>query len=638
MSLIRELWLAITFLMLLAFGGTFAISTAAARNYFQQQLFLKNVDNATTLALTMSQMDKDPVTIELLLSAQFDAGHYRLIRLTDPDGQVIIERRSDNPIEGVPAAFVAAVPLHVAPGIAQVQDGWKQYGTLTVESHDQYAYAGLWRGTLELLGWFILTAVATGIVGTALLRWILSPMQAVVGQAEAIGERRFITTREPRTEEFKRLVRAMNTLSGRVRQMVEEEAQRVEQVRRQAQIDPVTSLLNRETFVAALDSALHSEDGGSSGAIVILRVAGLAEFNRSLGRQAVDQMLRRVGDKLTAAAANHREPWVLARLNGADFAVIAPGETDAVAVADRLAGEARLALDRPDGSEAPHLPTGCTLYRRGEARAAVMMRADSALAQSEQSGEQVVATLESAGLDAGPTDLASWRGTLEHALQHQDVQLGRYPVRGTAGALLHYEAPVRVRIGDAWQPAARFIAWAARLGLMPRLDELVVETALRTIATERIAISVNVSPEAVCDLAFLERVAQRLRAVPDDARLLWIEVPEYGALQHLHEFRRLCLTLKPLGCKIGLKHAGPQFARIGELNDLGLDYLKIDGSIIQGAEHHAGHQVFLRGLCTVAHTIGLLTIAAGVRDADTVETLTELGIDGVTGPAVQAEA
>ncbi|MFA5942020.1 MAG: EAL domain-containing protein [Sinimarinibacterium sp.] len=635
MSLIRELWLAITVMMLLAFGGTFVISTAAARHYFEQQLFVKNVDNATALALTMSQIDKDPVTIELLLSAQFDVGHYRLIRLTDPDGKVIVERRNDEPIAGVPAAFVAAVPLHVAAGVAQVQDGWKQYGTLTLESHDQYAYAGLWKGTLEMLGWFLIIAVITGVVGSTLLRVILRPLQAVVDQAEAIGARRFISTPEPRTAEFRRLVRAMNTLSGRVRQMVEEEAQRVEHMRRQAQIDPVTGLMNRETFIASLDGVLASNDIGASGVVVILRVPGLAELNRTLGRQAVDQILHRVGEGLTSAAADRRERWVLARLNGADFAVMAPGETDVAAIAAQLVAKAQLALDRPDSAEPPHLATGCTGYHRGESRAGVLVRADTALAQSEQSGQSVAVVAEDqAGAAATPTDLMSWRAALEDGIRLHGVQLGRYPVTSMTGEILHYEAPVRVRIGEDWQPASRFIAWAARLGLMPRLDARVIETALRQIEVQNSAVSANVSPEALCDAGFVDQVAGMLKEAPAAAARLWLEVPEYGALQHLEEFRRLCQTLKPLGCKIGLKHAGQQFARIAELNDLGLDYLKIDGSITHGVEQSSGHQVFLRGMCTVAHAIGLLTIATGVRDEQSLKTLAELGIDGVTGPAV----
>ncbi|MFP5306245.1 MAG: EAL domain-containing protein [Gammaproteobacteria bacterium] len=635
MSLTRQLWLAIAVMMALAFGGTFLISTAAARHYLEQQLFVKNVDNATALALMLSQIDKDPVTIELLLSAQFDVGHYRLIRLTDPLGGIIVERRNDTAIEGVPQAFVATVPLRVAPGVAQVQDGWKQYGTLTVQSHDRYAYAELWKGTLELLGWFLLIALGTGVLGSALLRLILRPLQAVVGQAEAIGARRFVTTAEPSTLEFRRVVRAMNTLSERVHQMVDEEAARVEQLRRQAQIDPVSGLLNRETFAASLEGALGREDAGSSGVLVILRVAGLADLNRSLGREAVDQILRRIGEQLSTVAAGHGMPWVLARLNGSDFAVLAPAETDVAAVGGQLAAKARLALDRPDTGESPLLSAGGTRYRRGELRAKVIARADGALAQAEQSGKAVVVAAEDASAAALPGDLASWRTTLERSLTEHGVKLGRYPVLSVTGSLMHDEAPVRVRIGGEWLPASRFIAWAARLGMLPRLDMLVVETALRRIEADHTAVSVNLSPEALCDPGFVSALASKLRAAPETAEMLWLEVPEYGALQHLDAFRRLCVELKPLGCKLGLKHAGQQFARIAELNELGLDYLKIDASIVHGVGESSAHQVFLRGMCTVAHAVGLLAIAGGVGDEQEIRLLTQLGVDGVTWPGVR---
>lgn len=68
MSLIKQLWLGIIVLLLLALGGSFFISLFSAKVYLQEQLQLKNMDNATSLALSMSQLDKDPVTLELLLS------------------------------------------------------------------------------------------------------------------------------------------------------------------------------------------------------------------------------------------------------------------------------------------------------------------------------------------------------------------------------------------------------------------------------------------------------------------------------------------------------------------------------------------------------------------------------------------
>ena len=83
MSLTKQLWLAIGLVMALAFGGSMLVSVLSARHYLQQQLQVKNIDNATSLALALSQLDKDPVTVELQVAAQFDAGHYRFIRLTD---------------------------------------------------------------------------------------------------------------------------------------------------------------------------------------------------------------------------------------------------------------------------------------------------------------------------------------------------------------------------------------------------------------------------------------------------------------------------------------------------------------------------------------------------------------------------
>jgi len=92
MSLIKQLWLATAVLMLVAFSGSFLVSSLSAKAYLEEQLLIKNLENATALASTLSQMPKDKVTLELLISSQFDAGHYESIRLADPYGNLIVER------------------------------------------------------------------------------------------------------------------------------------------------------------------------------------------------------------------------------------------------------------------------------------------------------------------------------------------------------------------------------------------------------------------------------------------------------------------------------------------------------------------------------------------------------------------
>ena len=54
MSLIKQLWIAIILVMTMAFAASTVTSVLSARQYLQQQLQVKNIDNATALALSLT--------------------------------------------------------------------------------------------------------------------------------------------------------------------------------------------------------------------------------------------------------------------------------------------------------------------------------------------------------------------------------------------------------------------------------------------------------------------------------------------------------------------------------------------------------------------------------------------------------
>ena len=83
----------------------------------------------------------------------------------------------------------------------------------------------------------------------------------------------------------------------------------------------------------------------------------------------------------------------------------------------------------------------------------------------------------------------------------------------------------------------------------------------------------------MCNAASLARFQALLAAEPALCARLWIDLPEAAAYNHVGAFRTFCTELKRLGCKIGLEHVGQYVGRIGDLSDVGLDYLKIARSI-----------------------------------------------------------
>ncbi len=632
MSLIKQLWLGILAILLVALGGSFAISLVSAKQYLQEQLQLKNIDNANSLALSMSQLDKDPVTLELLIAAQFDTGHYQFIRLVNPEGDLIVERLAgEAPRAQVPGWFTRLAQLEVSPGVALIQDGWQQYGTLTLASHTRFAEQSLWQSNWRLLQWFLLAALISGLIGTLILKYISRPLDMVVQQAEAIGERRFITSQEPRTTEFLRLVRAMNALSNRVKTMLDKETRQLEVLRRESQLDKLTGLYNRTHFFNLLDALLADHENETQGQLILVRVLNLAQINHRLGRLETDRALRQLAATLEIVASQFPRAY-LGRINGSDFLLAIAGNQQLDALARSLSGQ----LQQVFSKELPDLalPLAATGFTVGEARGPLMHRLDGALAQAELQGDFGVVVLKGDIQSVQHRNLEEWRQALGDALANEQLELASFPVKTLTGEILHFEAPARLPLDGQQQSAGYFVPWVSRLGLMPQLDMAVLKTALHQLSFTQTPLAINVSADALCSTDFRDKVLELLNRHKDRTRDLWLEFSESAALRHPAEFRHFCLDLQSLGCHLGLKHVGTDFARISDLQDLGLNYLKLDAALIRDITDNTGNRNFVQGLCKIGQSLGMTLIATGIKTPEEKTTLTDLGVDAFTGPGI----
>ncbi|MGM0913552.1 MAG: EAL domain-containing protein [Pseudomonadota bacterium] len=632
MSLIKQLWLTVIILLLLAFGGSLFIGVTTSRGYIEQEVEIKNRDNANALALTMSQMEKDPVTIGLLLAAQFDTGHYRRIELRDPEGEVIDLREGPEEVDDVPGWFVDLVSFEVPAGRAVIQDRWNQYGTLTLESQHSFAYRSLWRSTLELVGWFALAGVISLALAAWIVRTIRRPLRQVVEQARDIGDRRFTTSPEPRTREFKEVVQAMNQLSGSVAEMLGRESERLDLLRKRLQHDPVSGVLNREAFMHQLRIMLESNNRRATGTLLMVRVAQLGEVSEHLGHAETDKLLHALAQSLEQLG-DIRGEGIAGRLSGTDFALLVPANTDTNAIGQELT-QRLAALKQEHQGIRLGMPSALIAYAQGDRPRALLASLDGALSTAEHRGD--LAQLVAEGQQRLPLyqSHTEWRQALSQALE-DGIYLGRFPVLDADGKLLHLECPSRLRLKGEWRPAGIFMPWISRLGLDARLDLAVARETLREINRHGKPLGINLSPASVHDGRFVMDLSGLLQGNREAARQLWIEVPEAMVIHDLESFRSLCRQLQPFGCKLGLEHVGREFRRISDLKDLGLTYLKIDASLVKGIAESPERQTLLRGMATLCHSIGILAIAEGVDSLQESELVHELGIDGVTGPGIR---
>lgn len=636
MSMYRQLWLALIVSTLLALIGSLLASTVNTRAYLQEQLRTKNADTASALALTLSRKNVDAIEIELAVAALFDRGHYQLIRVTDPIGQVIAERSLPAAELGVPGWFANNLRLDAAPGMALVSDGWKQVGQVAVISNSGLAYRALWTSTTRMSAALLIAGLIGAYLGTLILRRLKRPLDSVVEQARAISERRFVTMPEPRVPELRQLAVAMNSAVTRLKSMFDEEAQRLESLRRDANHDALTGLTNRAYFMARLRAAVDAEESPPS-SLFLIRVANLAEINRRLGRAATDELLKSVGRQIHEFAQPFPE-GLAARLNGADFGLLLPGHSDSTSSAHHLLDALVSDMSAFTGDGAAAF-IGAGQFSFGIDSSALLSQVDAALASAEAAGINGVHQAAPFSADSGPHSAEQWAQMIQHSLERRWVRLVSFPVADFTGRLVHRECPLRLMLGDEgeWLPAGRFLPIAERLGLTVELDLSAVRLGLEELSRDPDlpGLAVNISARSIQEITFRKKLRALLAAKPNLTRRLWLEVTEHGALAHFETFRDFCHELKFSGCKLGLEHFGRQFSQIGRLHNLGLDYLKVDASFIRGIESNPGNQVFLKGLTGIAHNIGMQVFAEGVVSVEEMQGLAALGFDGMTGQAIQ---
>ncbi len=636
MSLHTKLWLAIIVLLLAVFSGSFLVSTLSAKSYLQQQISMKNADNAAALALSLTQQGADETLLEVTLSAQFDTGFYELIELRDPEDKLMILRQDEHPIEDVPGWFMALFPINVEDGIATVQSGWQQVGTLTLRSHSKFAYGRLWESAQILAAIFLAAMIISGLIGGQVLKRILKPLDDVVEQARAIGERRFITIPEPRTREFKQVVQAMNELSARIKLMLTQEAKRLQKWQREAHVDKVTGLNNREPFMKAVEAALESDDVNATGSMSLIRLTRLAELNQVFGRAAMDSVLRAIGKELNRVTMTHSR-WAASRLNGSDFALLAPRAMDPLDAATQARDAIRAVLEQHSmDDEKILLPAATTIYAHGDTIGKIMTRLDGALLANEREGASSISVAYEGDIQVQPIrqQMSEWRSILVQSFSERNFYLDLFPLVGWKGELIHQEGMARLNWKGEQLAAGVFLPWVNRLELSANLDKQVIDLALQAIQSSGQAVCANLSVAAVVEPDFVNWISDRLTANRQYAENLWLEVPEAMAFRHLTNFKLLCTRIKGFGCKIGIEHVGQQLAELGKLHDVGIDYLKIDASFVRDVDNNMANQTLLRTLCTVGHSIGVQVYAEGVRSEEEKTTLRSVGADGVSGPGV----
>ena len=164
----------------------------------------------------------------------------------------------------------------------------------------------------------------------------------------------------------------------------------LDDVRREAMLDPLTKICNRKSFDENLHKALMDASAGDAPlCLMLLDIDHFKRFNDTWGHQTGDQVLRLVAMTLKS---NIKGQDTAARYGGEEFAAILPS-TDldgAMIVADnvRKAIQAKELLKRSTNEKLGRITAsfGVAMYRQGDTASTLIERADRCLYAAKHAG------------------------------------------------------------------------------------------------------------------------------------------------------------------------------------------------------------------------------------------------------------
>jgi len=191
----------------------------------------------------------------------------------------------------------------------------------------------------------------------------------------------------------RRMARENKSLEQRLSESTEEVTrlrEHLEQVRRDATTDGLTSLANRKAFDDELDRACaEADERGEALSLAVIDIDHFKNFNATWGHQTGDQVLRFVASVIGRMGAT---PRFTARYGGEEFALIFPGEAAGAAfsvlegIRDEISSRMLKRRSTNEDLGAITVSAGLAERRPGEGAHSLLGRADEALYASKRGG------------------------------------------------------------------------------------------------------------------------------------------------------------------------------------------------------------------------------------------------------------
>jgi diguanylate cyclase (GGDEF)-like protein len=412
----------------------------------------------------------------------------------------------------------------------------------------------------------------------------------------------------------------------------------------------VTGLPNRTLFLDRVSQKIHAaRREGKVFSVVMLDLNRFGSINETLGRQAGDDLLRQLTQRLQGMLG---EMDILAHFSADYFGIATRHDDGSIDIVHVLEQMLSAIQDRPfliGGQELRvSARAGVSFYPAdGEDIEALSQNAESALKKAKLSGDRYL--FYTPAFNALAAEKLSLESKLRRALEQEQLVLHYQPkVSLESGRICGLEALMRWNDPKTGLvPPIKFIPLLEETGMILEagrwaLAKAVSDTLVwqsKGLVVPRIA--VNVSAIQLQQKDFVDMVAQVISGAKNAAVKLELEITESLIMQDIQANILKLQAIREMGIEVAIDDFGTGYSSLSYLAKLPVSALKIDRAFIINMASNADDLNIVSAIISLAHSLNLRVIAEGVETEEQANLLRLHKCDEIQGylfnPAVPAE-
>ena len=420
---------------------------------------------------------------------------------------------------------------------------------------------------------------------------------------------------------------------------ITERKQAEKDIQKLAYFDALTSLPNRSLLNDRASQALsEAHRRQESLALMFLDLDHFKNINDTLGHGVGDQLLVVLAARMQSVV---REQDTVARLGGDEFILLLPdtGSKGAARVAQKLLQTISFPVQIGPIELTVTPSMGIAQYPRdGDDLETLSKRADIAMYRAKQSGRNGY-QFYTTEMQVNTERAIQIENALRRALERDQFRLHYQPqVSLSTNKITGVEALLRWQHPELGQVSpAEFIAIAEASGQIQSIGEWVLRTAAlqakqwQDQGLAPMTMSVNLSAVQFRHPDLPELVASILAEAQLPAQFLELELTEGVAVHDPLGAIAVMERMHQQGVRISIDDFGTGYSSLSYLKRFHAYQLKIDQSFVRDIADDPEDRAIVNAIISMAHSLGMNTIAEGVETQAQLTLLREQGCDEVQG-------